>query len=295
MKRVIFPTVILAVFVLSACTLPFTINWNTPAAQTSAPVGEPQTEAPVVYVTATPETPTFSGFETNQGGVYMVVPACLGTGATGMAMNEENPGPDMPYFAYLPAYRKITIDGYAVTNDIWKPEVNVYPVADYNALVPDDYINKEVTALQQVISNNILPASDYPFLPIENAAQVFKAQAGLISFQNGKGIGYLTELAQYVDPVNNRDIFYTFQGITNDGKYWVAVTLPVNAPFLQPSANDFTVPADGILYPQNVANPSAYDGYYADMVDKLNNTPLDTFTPSLACIKTFVESINVTN
>ncbi|MEO8354588.1 MAG: hypothetical protein ABI621_01610 [Chloroflexota bacterium] len=40
----------------------------------------------------------------------------------------------------------------------------------------------------------------------------------VINFQNGRGIRFLTQYAQYPAPINNHELFYHFQGLTNDGK-----------------------------------------------------------------------------
>jgi hypothetical protein len=294
MKKAIFPVMMIAVFMLSACNLPFSIVWNTPPTATAAPIVE-ATAAPVVETTVAPtDAPAFTGLEKNMGGVYMVIPECLATGATGEIIAEQNPGPDMPYFAYNPAYRKITLTGYPLSGKFWQPEISVYPVAEFEALIPDNYINNEVTNLQQILSSQVLPGNgDYPFLPLENAAQVFKAQAGIINFQNGSGLGYLTEMAQFYDPANNHDMFYTYQGITSDAKYWITITLPVNAPFLQASYDDPAVPADGIVMPLDPSDTAAMQNYNSAITAKLNSTPLDTFTPSLACVNTFIQSFSI--
>lgn len=297
MKRAIIP--ILALFFLASCTLPFTITWNTPAAQPSASLPPAEITAPVVVITATPETPTqISGFETNQGGVYMIVPPCLGTGATGMIKAANDPGPDMPAFAYNPEYRSITIQGYSVTNEHFQPEVRVYPVAEFNAMIADNYVNNQVSALQAILASGVIPTgTNIPLLPVQGAAQVFRAQASIISFQNGQGVGFLTEYAQYYVPVNNADLFYTFQGLTSDSAYWISATFPVNVSFLQNSPDqNAVVPPGGIVQPvPGVASDAELTAYYDNMVVMLNATPVDQFNPSLACIVSFIQTLNITN
>ena len=298
MKKWIIP--ILAAFVLVSCNLPFTISLNTPIPPTPFP---PQGTPEILVVTATnlptalpTPTPQFSGLEKNLGGVSMTIPTCLASDASGVIIPEENPGGDMPPFAFNPEYRKITLIGYPLTGKFFEPIVQVYPVARFVELVPD--VSTTVNGMQQLLNNH--PANiqtGIPFLPIENAAQVFRAQVGYLNFQNGQGIGFLTEYAQYSAPVNNHDLFYTFQGLTNDGKYWISMLLPANAAYLQPAYNDNTLPAGGVAAPDmNSANFSnEMTAYYAAMVQKLNGTPADQFTPSLSCIAQFVQSINISD
>ena len=295
---------ILVPFILASCNFPLT-NTSTPTA--AAGGGNLVTEVPtaqIVVVTATsqPADPTatgtplpqFTGTERNLGGIYMVIPECLASDASGVILPENNPGPDSLVFDYNPEYRKITFTGYPLTDKFWEPSMMVYPVARFVELVPD--LAGHVSQMQQVLADQ--PAAfehSIPLLPIENAAQIFRAQISYLNFQNGKGIGFLTEYGQYYAPVNNHDLFYTYQGLTNDGKYWVSVFLPVTAPYLQPSYDDATLPAGGIAMPDlNSGNvDQVIAGYYEAMDQKLNDTAAGDFSPSLDCMKQFVQSLNV--
>jgi hypothetical protein len=299
MKKCIIP--ILAAFVLMSCSLPFSIQWNTPT-----PIVVPATpENPqVVIITATlePEQPTptatsapqFTGVPFSQDGLSMVLPECFATGASLEVVPESNPGADAAYFQYNPQYRKVAFSGYPLSGKFWQPQMLVYPIARYVELVPD--LAPRISAMQQDLTNKPAEYTDkIPFLPMENAAQVFHAQVNYVNFQNGQGIGFLTEYAQYYAPANNYDLFYTYQGITGDGKYWVTLIVPVNAAYLQPTYNDPTIPADGIAMP-DMMDPNAenlFKAYYQAMVQKMNGTPADSFTPSITCINQFVQSLAV--
>ena len=75
----------------------------------------------------------------------------------------------------------------------------------------------------------IIPAAPAdPSMP----GKMFHAQYQVFPFGSGGGIRYLTLYAQYYAPINNHDLFYTYQGLTNDGKYWVSAILPINNPIL---------------------------------------------------------------
>ena len=64
------------------------------------------------------------------------------------------------------------------------------------------------------------------------------AKGKLQPFVSGIGVRFLTEYAQYFVPVNNHDLFYTYQGLTNDGQYWISVILPINHPDLPANADN---------------------------------------------------------
>jgi hypothetical protein len=240
-------------------------------------------------------TPELQGQPLNLGGISMIVPTCLATSASGVIIPEENPGADVPVFAYLPEYRKISLEGYPLSGAFWEPVVQVYPVARYIELAPS--VNDTVNDMKQKLA--VHPntfTNSIPLLPIENAAQIFHAQVEYYAFQNGQGIGFLTEYAQYYAPVNNHDIFYTYQGLTADDKYWISAIFPINASYLQPTYDNFTVPADGILPPQDMSAPNFeadMNAYYVLMLDKLNSTSQDAFLPTITCIKQFIQTLNV--
>ena len=302
MKKWIIP--VLSAFILMSCSLPFTIQWNTPTVEYVTATPAAATEN-VVVITATPEqatqpaatpAPQFTGTEKNLGGVFMVIPECMASDATGVIVPENNPGNDAPYFAINPEYRKISFIGYPLTGKIWDPQLLVFPIARYLELVPD--LSTRVSSLQQDLASQ--PAEytqTIPLLPEENAAEVFHAQVSYINFQNGKGVAFLAEYAQYFAPANNTDLFYAFQGLTNDGKYWVSLLLPVNAAYLQASSTDTAVPADGIAAPSMMDTNAEqeFKDYYAAVVQKLNSTPSDSFTPSLSCISQLVQSLSISD
>ena len=301
-----FLVLVAAAFFLTSCNLPISINVNT---QPTAVPTDAVTPVEII-VTATPaaETPSgglptvqlptatssLAGQEMNLGGVALNLPACLASGANGVIIAESNPGPDSPNFLYTPEYREITLTGYPLSDKVFKPMVQVYPVARFVELVPA--LTDQVAQMKQVLVDK--PATfktNIPVLPIMNAAQIFRSHVDYLNFQNGQGIGFLTEYAQYSASVNNHDLFYTYQGLTADGKYWVSILFPVNASYLQPSPDNPAVPADGIPAPD--MNSPTYvndmEVYYAAILQKLEATPGDAFTPTLPCIAAFVQSLNI--
>jgi hypothetical protein len=64
-------------------------------------------------------------------------------------------------------------------------------------------------------------------LPWINMEQSFYAQPQIIEFNGGKGIRYVSYYAQGPESVLDRDVFYTFQGVTDDGKFYISALFPV--------------------------------------------------------------------
>ena len=97
----------------------------------------------------------------------------------------------------------------------------------------------------------------------------------------------MTQYAQYFVTVNNTDLFYTYQGLTSDGKYWVSAILPINNPIL--AANADTLPAGMSMEDFN----NNYGSYITGMIDQLNSQASDSYTPSLAVLDALVASITI--
>jgi hypothetical protein len=85
--------------------------------------------------------------------------------------------------------------------------------------------------------------------------------------------------------------------LTSDGQYWVTATFPVAATFLQVNSDPgAVVPAGGIAQPDAMnASTAEMDAYYTNMISLLSTAPDDQFTPSISCIITYIESLNITN
>jgi hypothetical protein len=79
-------------------------------------------------------------------------------------------------------------------------------------------------------------ASEIPVLPIPNGAQMLRAQVEYLEFSQGSGVRFVTQYAQETRHVNNQEVFYTFQGLSDDGRYYVAAYFPITSSVL-PASN----------------------------------------------------------
>lgn len=307
MKKIAF-LVLMSLFLIG-CSLPFSITWNnTPTPQVEMPVQMPATPTVGVIATEQPATeavPTaapLNGIELNLGGVYMVLPPCMAANATGTlipaVLYNEYSGP----MEYHPANRKISFQGYPLSGGFFEVDgsdqggLTIYPIADFVAM-NQPAISPIVTNMQTLLADKPATPQSIPFLPVFNAAQVFRAQVKYLDFQNGQGVRFLTEYAQYYAPVNNTDLFYSYQGITADGKYWVSAILPVNAAYLQAAYDSVVVPAGGIAAPaMDDPNFEAnMNAYYVNMLNLLNTTPDGNFTPGLDCLDQYIQSLQISD
>jgi hypothetical protein len=122
----------------------------------------------------------------------------------------------------------------------------------------------------------------------------FYAQAKPVPFQNGHGVRYLTEVLTNPAPITNRDLFYYYQGMTNDGMYFVSAIFHVHAAFLVADGKkDSPTPSDGI--PFNWGTDLDFSKYLGEVTQKLNNTPAENYTPSLILLDKMIGSMQVAN
>lgn len=132
---------------------------------------------------------------------------------------------DVPFWEVAPQHLVVTLQGYAVTNTLMKPQIYVYPVDELVAY--NEASGLMVSDLQALLQNR-QPVEHIPFLPLMNASQVMHPLMQFLDFKNGSGVRFLTQFDQAIMPINNQELIYTFQGLTSDGNYYVSAMLPVN-------------------------------------------------------------------
>ncbi len=301
MKRIVYTFAILSI-VLFACKVPSLTFLQTataaPAptdtlAATELPLATelpPATQPPATPVPTVIESPVPTESPTPQVNVTcnelsLYLDPALASGFGCQTLPEVS-GQDNAGFAVNPQYTELTLTGYVLSDRFFVPKISVYPVERYSELLPD-VIPPRVAALQALISGGATGSEGLPLLPIFNAAQEFFAQYKLTSFASGNGIRYLTQYSQYADPINNHEIFYTFQGLTSDGKYWISAILPISNP---------TLPADGNSPPNGQSQEeftNNFTTYIADVATQLDSQPSGNYSPAISMLDALVASVRV--
>jgi uncharacterized protein YceK len=192
-----------------------------------------------------------------------------------------SPDSNSPYWEILPQHQVFSLEGYEISEHLMKAQIFLYPVAEldlYNAGA-----SKAAADLKKLLEDK--EVGEYlPFLPLFNAAQVMHAKVEFIDFGNGKGVRYLTQFDQAPIPINNYELIYTYQGLSEDGKYYVAAIFPVTHPEL-PESNDVAGDQEFIV-----------DNFIADMAEsvvKLENLSDSSFSPDLTKLDALIQSIEI--
>jgi hypothetical protein len=234
-------------------------------------------------LTASAPIPTeVSGISFVDDNISFVIPTGIATSATEEVVQAVPPSEGTPWWGVYPEHRQYHLAGYALTDVFHRVDVYLYPIEEYIAMNED--VGKNIETLKSLIANPNQPLPErLPFLPTFNAGQMFYSNFGTVTFQNGSGIRYITEFSQFPHPISNNGMFYTFQGITNDGLYYVSAILPINVDFLV-----------GYPTPTDQGDFVFIESEVIRVTDQLNNTSSDSFTPKLTVLDTLIQSINVT-
>ena len=186
-----------------------------------------------------------------------------------------------PYWG-APEHIEFEFVGYPVQNDHHKAKIFVYPIDDYRASneTADNVIGRLQTLLQ---SRPVNPDHGIPLLPLYNAGELGWAKVAYFDFQNGSGVRFVTQLGQAEWPFYNGGMFYTYQGLTGDGRYYVSVIMPLT----HPSLNEY----DNFQAPDNFYEIAGtlLDNQVAD----LNSQPDESYFPNIAVLDEMVRSLNV--
>lgn len=223
--------------------------------------------------------------EAAYGGVSFLYNQYIATGVAGETVAAE------ALWEVIPEHIAFSFSGYALPATFHEARIHVYPVGEFAS---GGGSADTVVALRSLLDSEQLPppgggfeGATIPLLPSFNAGQLLHTQVAFVNFQNGQGVRFLTEYAQFYAPINNTDLFYTFQGLTNDGQYYVAAILPVAHPSL---------PADAAQIPGGDPDAFAnnYETYANDMALQLAAYGAAEFTPNLALLDALIASLQVT-
>ena len=224
------------------------------------------------------ETPARNpGYAVDYNGIYFVGQVGSGASAETIPPDLDNP------FSPLPAHDQFLIEDYESQNTVIEPIIRVIPLRELRETSAENA--EEIDLLQSLLDD--LPVGipdDLPMLPAMNAGSLGAAQFSTLDFTSGSGVRYITQYAQAAWPVNNKGLFYTFQGITSDNAYYVSVLMSLAHDALneyddfQPE-DDFYDTAAGLIGGQFLA---------LDQVDG------SSFIPSMVLLDQLVQSISIT-
>ncbi len=257
--------------------------------------------AATVPPTRTPFTPVPEEFQFPEVDPVIRLTVDPVTGpAEGALIEGTGVDPQKPAAALFPANVSVNFPFYVRLLELdeqsagARAEIRVYQARDFAGYAEQGY-PAQLEALKTVLASPVDPArcgrptdGDYhyaalPYLPLVNAVQAFCARPLVVAFEGGRGIRYLTYYAQGIGPVLEGSVFYTFQGLSDDGAYYISASFPVKTHLLPQdataagSANDLKVRKTLLR----------------EQVRELNNQSDGVYSPDLSVLDRMIASIRV--
>jgi hypothetical protein len=269
------------------------------AENTPVSVIDPPTPTPEVFLSLTqaiPATPLVQPSPVTNtlvtfGRLSLEIPSSVAAGASGSDIAPVT-AEDAAYWEKTPGHLQVSLDDYYILQGKFhQARIYVYPALEYAQLVPAAF--ESIHRLRNFLhAPDAVSAGQLPTVPFFNAAQVVASNVQPISFQNGSGIRFVTEYAQGFVSVNNQDLFYHFQGVTDDGNDYIVAVLPVTSPVLAETDDpDAALPAGGIPFPDLESADPNMQGYFDAVAALLDAQTAESFSPSLSQLDALIQSM----
>ncbi|HMB23782.1 MAG TPA: hypothetical protein VKP08_13155, partial [Anaerolineales bacterium] len=229
-----------AIITLAACS----VDYGTPAAPTQKPARSAMSDVEI-FSTGTalawaatstaavvPSTPTamqISGMPISFEHVSFVIPDGLASGADLELV--QGLGEEYEPWERYPTHPEFQLTGYLIVYGKYThPEIIVYPAEEYAQINPNGA--EQIDRIKKILAGTTPTKETLPMMPFAGTRATINAKIEIVPFQNGRGVRTLMQYGSYAGQINNEDLFYHFQGLTDDGKYHVVVNLPITAPIL---------------------------------------------------------------
>lgn len=182
------------------------------------------------------------------------------------------------------------------------PHINVSRLegfAEAHALDPSyaELLDKRAAELKAALSRR--PKSfkrEIPFMPYVEGSQDFQTRVRYLNFRNGRGIAFVTHYAVEPTLITNRALTYIFEGITDDGRYYVSATFPVSAPVLPDDFSEAEAVKRGLDATFRLSDAAAkkkHTRYVKQTARELETLSPDEYRPDLARLDKLLSSLRV--
>ena len=169
----------------------------------------------------------------------------------------------------------------------------IYPVEAYLDVYREaevDEVSQRIETLQALLQDRPDQIDgEIPVLPgFGDAQQDLATRIKYLDFAGGSGVRFLTHYGVGAVPVTDHSTFYTFQGLTDDGNYYIAYYHPASTKLLP---GDFE--AIGELIEDEDAFAENFETYLQELNDQLEAAEAAEFTPDLTKLDAMLESLQI--
>jgi hypothetical protein len=159
-------------------------------------------------------------------------------------------------------------------------------VKDFGEAYPS--LNGAAVRLQRILRerpDEFENRRDVPDIPANNASPSIVSRFQYLDSRSGSGILFLTQYSNEMqpNPVNNEELTLVFQGLTKDGRYYVAARLAITHPSL-PRGIDFT---------DEIERDMPHYNYLKKAEKELEGFSDESFQPSLTSLKALLSTIYI--
>lgn len=160
--------------------------------------------------------------------------------------------------------------------------VTVYPIADMDGFEQYQAMAEDLSQLLAERPELSAYTESLAFMPIATHGQVLHTRTQYVETDNVKGISYVTAILAAAEPFLSDSFYYTFQGISTDGNYYISVVTHLTTTLYPAEAE----PVELSFYDE-------FDQYLVEATDLLNNAPLDAFSPALPSVESLIASLHI--
>lgn len=184
-----------------------------------------------------------------------------------------------------------------------KGRIVIIPIENYRQMYAVcksciESFDEQLKGIQKVSANEKFRIEkQMPFIPFYDASQAFQNKVKRISFENGKGFFFLTQFLIESQYINNEELEYIFQGVTNDKRYYILAQFSVRAACLPDDydANGF----EGYKIPtyffadKSGQNQKHYNEYLSKIAGRLEKLPQNEFEPNLNQLEKIISTLKI--
>lgn len=158
-------------------------------------------------------------------------------------------------------------------------------------------MRQEIKGLKEVLKDTLYRHDGkIPHLPFEDVSDDFYVRVRHFNFLNGNGVLFVTHWSHGAALVSNRNLLYRYEGITEDGKYYVTAEMPISVDFLPYGPPDRF---EGFTYEnlfESYRRPEAkrrYDDYIKSITDRIKKLEPADFRPNLQKFESMIASLRI--
>ena len=180
--------------------------------------------------------------------------------------------------------------------------IYIFPIEDFRRMFTistetRNHFDEKINDLKDA-TTNLKSRKDelMPRIPFWDGSQTIELKLKQLPFQDGKGVIYLTQFDIEPSLINNEGLMYCFQGLTNDGKYYILAEFAVELSFLPESYQVFEFEEYNLpiyFYKEPEKNQKQYKKYTSKIAKRLEKLQQDEFDPNLNYFEELISTLKV--